>query len=70
MAMTEDRPGARIRQLRRWKTMTQEDLARATNLSRASICNIEKGKQQPSLSSIRQIAKVLGVDPKEIMSDV
>ena len=50
--------------------MTQEDLARATNLSRASICNIEKGKQQPSLSSIRQIAKVLGVDPKEIMSDV
>lgn len=42
---------------------SQEKLAEMVNLSRASIANIEKGRQRPSIDILWSIATVLEIDP-------
>lgn len=53
--------GSSIRQVRTRKQMTVEELARASGLSVALISKIERGQGNPSINSLRQIAKALGV---------
>lgn len=53
--------GASIRQVRLRKQLTVEELARASGLSVALISKIERGLGNPSINSLRQIAKALGV---------
>jgi transcriptional regulator with XRE-family HTH domain len=58
--------GARVRELRGAK-LTQEELARASALSRASIVNIEAGRQKLLLHNLFGISKALGVSPTEFI---
>lgn len=53
--------GARLREARRAAGISQEQLARAVNLSRPSIVNIEKGRQPVYVHSLIEVAKTLGV---------
>lgn len=53
--------GARIRQLRELKKITQEDLAGKTGIQRANIARIEGGKHYPSLETLEKIADALEV---------
>lgn len=53
--------GASIRQIRQQKQMTVEQLAQSSGLSIALISKIERGLGNPSINSLRQIAKALGV---------
>lgn len=57
--------GSRIREVR--GTMTQEQLARASNLSRTSVVNIESGRQQLLVHNLFQIAKALAMNPSDLI---
>jgi transcriptional regulator with XRE-family HTH domain len=47
--------------------VTQEELARRVQLSRASITNIEKGRQRVLLHQLIEIADALDAKPSELM---
>ncbi|MGZ5118771.1 MAG: helix-turn-helix transcriptional regulator [Burkholderiales bacterium] len=50
--------------------MTQEELARAVSLSRTSIINIEKGRQQVLVHTLASISRALGVSPDKLLPPV
>lgn len=58
--------GRRIATLREGK-MTQEALARELRLTRTSVVNIEKGRQQILLHTLVSIASVLKVLPSDLL---
>ena len=47
--------------------MTQERLGTLVGLSRTSITNIEKGRQQVSLQQLYRIAEALGIAPDVLL---
>jgi transcriptional regulator with XRE-family HTH domain len=47
--------------------MTQGDLCRKLKLDRAYMSNVESGKKNPTLSTITNIAKALGVSVDELL---
>jgi transcriptional regulator with XRE-family HTH domain len=62
--------GAVIRELRKKSGRSQEDIAFDSALDRSFISLLETGRQQPSLITIFQLAKALGVSPSQIISSV
>ncbi|USG99815.1 helix-turn-helix transcriptional regulator [Thermococcus argininiproducens] len=56
----------RLRELREWKGLTQEDLAKALGVTRQTIIAIEKGKYNPSLELAFKIAKFFKVKIEDI----
>lgn len=68
MSKTESKKlGKNLRRIRIEKGMSQGDICRALNLDRAHICNIENGKQNPTLDTIAKIAKALGVTSDQLL---
>lgn len=53
--------GAIIRKIRLGKNITQKDLAKAANISNSYLSDIEKGRSNPSLKTLRGLAKALEV---------
>ncbi|MDX1752010.1 MAG: helix-turn-helix transcriptional regulator [Salinimicrobium sediminis] len=53
--------GNKIREIRISSDMSQKELASKLSLSRASIVNIEKGRQHPSLHLIIDISRIFNV---------
>lgn len=62
--------GARIRNLREAKGLTQEQVAEQMHCTRQRYARIEKGLTDISYASINIIAQVLGVNVEEITSAV
>lgn len=63
------RMGARIRDLRESRDMSQGDLARKLRLrAHSQISRIEDGTLEPKLSRLRKIAAVLGVDLSTLLA--
>jgi transcriptional regulator with XRE-family HTH domain len=62
--------GAVIRELRKQKRFSQEDVAYESGLDRSFISLLETGRQQPSLVTIFQLAKALGVSPAQLITSV
>ena len=62
--------GQVIRELRKNAGMSQEDIAFASDLDRSFISLLETGRQQPSLITIFQLAKALGVSPSQLIYSV
>lgn len=58
--------GARLRQLRKARKMSQEDVAFAANLDRSYLSGIERGKKNLSLVNIHRIADALQVGAGEL----
>lgn len=56
-----DSIGHKLRLLRKEKRMTQQELADALNIKRATISNYEIGRRSPHLSELRRIAEYFGV---------
>lgn len=50
--------------------MSQETLALESQLDRTFISLLERGLRQPSLTTILQLAKPLGVSPEHLMASV
>ena len=54
--------GGRIRELRRTLRQTQDQLAKQINISRASLANIEAGRQQVLVHHLFALASALQLD--------
>lgn len=59
--------GELIKKYRTDMNLTQEDLGRRVDLSRASIANIEVGRQKVALHQVYVFAKQLNVSPEELL---
>lgn len=55
--------GRRIRQRRKEKHLTQEDLAEQIGLSKNHVSNMERGKYLPTTKTFLQLCDVLGETP-------
>jgi transcriptional regulator with XRE-family HTH domain len=58
--------GKRVQQLRMLHQKTQEDVAFEIGIEITQLSRIENGKVNTSISHICEIAKAIGVAPKEI----
>ena len=59
--------GKNLKRIRTEKDISQGDIARALNVGRSFITNIENGKTNPTLATIAKIAKALGVPVKNLI---
>lgn len=59
--------GDALRTARASKALTQIELANAAGIHPITYCRIETGQQPPLPKTIRSIAKVLDVDPAEVI---
>ena len=66
--MTDKHVGERIRDLRRGRKLTLEQLAAATGLTASFLSQMERNLTGVTLSSLVNIAKALGVPLKEIVA--
>ena len=67
MALNNKIIGARIKEYRLLKFISQADLAERVNMSSAYISYIETGKKQVSLESLVRIVDVLGITVNHIL---
>ncbi|QCB28169.1 helix-turn-helix transcriptional regulator [Corynebacterium endometrii] len=58
-----------VRKWRRWKELSQAELASAVSVSRQTIANIEKGNYSPSVHLALAICHELGKSVEEIFGD-
>lgn len=59
--------GLRIKDARNGLNFSQEELAKKTSISRASISNIELGRHQPPLHVLYDIASILNFDLQQLL---
>ena len=62
--------GEELRALRHQQGFSQESLALECDLDRTFISLMERGKRQPTLSTLFKLAKVLNTVPSEIINKV
>lgn len=58
--------GTQFRQLREARKLSQRKAARLAKLSGPHLCNIEKGRSEPSQVTIAKLAKVYDVTPEQL----
>lgn len=58
-----------IKNSRKKKGITQEQLAKLTGLSRNTIINFENDKRNPRVKDLRKIANALSVPIEQLISD-
>jgi len=56
-----------MKRIRAKKNMSQGDIARALEVDRGYISNIENGKKNPTLATIQKLANALGVSADELL---
>ena len=56
----------KLKTLRESHFLSQEDLAKISNMTVSTINRLENGKQKPRLTTIRKLAKALKVKPGDI----
>lgn len=61
--------GKRIRQCRRLKALTLEELGNKSEICSKYLGEIERGKKNPTLSIIRKIANGLDIHPSWLLSE-
>jgi len=59
--------GENLKAIRVKKNITQSDLADMVNVDKSFISNIENAKNNPTLSTITNLAKVLGLPTNELL---
>lgn len=64
-----DVDGSRLRQLRRQRALSQQDLERMTGVVQSTISRLEANQRPARLSTVRKLASALGVEPKELMKE-
>ncbi|QQR76651.1 helix-turn-helix transcriptional regulator [Candidatus Nomurabacteria bacterium] len=58
--------GENLKKIRSKKNITQTELAQTLNVDKSFISNIENGKNNPTLSTITNLAKALKVQVEEL----
>ena len=59
--------GQNMKRIRTKKKMSQGDIARALEVDRGYISNIENGKKNPTLATIQRLADALKVSADELI---
>jgi transcriptional regulator with XRE-family HTH domain len=59
----------RLRELRLRKAFTQVDLAERSQVARTTIIRLEQGNPNVNPSTLRKLARALGVKPAELFGD-
>lgn len=59
--------GWRIEQIRKNQSLTQEELSDKLGLSRVSIVNIEKGRQDLSLRHLQNICELFNIKSSDVL---
>ena len=59
--------GLRLRELRRARGLSQEELADAAGLDRTYVSSCERGHRNISLLNIYRLAEALAVEPSELL---
>ena len=59
----------RLKFLRRFKNMSQDDVSLASGIDRSHLSQIETGKSSPTMDIIFRIAKALNVKPIELFKE-
>lgn len=59
--------GTKLKQLRKERKITQEELAERANLDPKSIIQIESGKRNPTLKTINKIARSLETSVSDLI---
>lgn len=62
--------GSKLRNLRRIKNLTQEELAERTDLSKGYISQIESQHASPSMETFLSILEVLGTSASDFLKKV
>lgn len=57
--------GEKIKKIRKERKLTQKQLASIAQISNSFLCDIEKGRSNPSLESLKDIAKALDKDIRD-----
>lgn len=65
-----ERFGQRIRELRKERGLSQEDLAELCGLDRTYISGIERGLRNVALRNIEALAQALGVSLSDLFKNV
>jgi transcriptional regulator with XRE-family HTH domain len=58
---------AKLKRLREERVLSQRELARMAGLTHATVWRFENGFREAHPQTIRKIAGVLGVEPKELV---
>jgi transcriptional regulator with XRE-family HTH domain len=58
-----------LRKIRRALDMTQAELARRLGVTKEAVCRWEKGKGNPPLARVMQIAKVLNCTVNDLIGE-
>ncbi|MFZ2907739.1 MAG: helix-turn-helix transcriptional regulator [Minisyncoccia bacterium] len=61
------RLGQNLKKIRTKKDITQVSIAKTLGVDRSFVSNIENGKTNPTLSTITNLAKALGVSADELL---
>lgn len=61
--------GLRLKQLRTWRHLTQESLAKKAGLSAQYIARLEQGRMSPGLLRIWDLADALAIRPAELLEE-
>lgn len=56
----------KLRAIRLTRALSQRDLAERAGVTQKTVLELELGRQEPQLRTIRRIATALGVEPTEI----
>jgi transcriptional regulator with XRE-family HTH domain len=57
---------APLRDLRLQQALSQRDLAAQAGVAAKTIVDVELGRVEPTLKTIRKLAAALGVEPREV----
>jgi transcriptional regulator with XRE-family HTH domain len=60
--------GSNVKRIRQEKGLTQEQLAELSGFSQQYISGLERGRRNPTIVTIYELAIVLGVDHVELVS--
>lgn len=58
---------AKVKRLREERVLSQRELSRMAGLTHATVWRLENGFREARPSTIRKLADVLGVEPKELL---
>jgi len=62
--------GARIKDIRNRKRVTQEQLSESVGINPKYLSSIERGKENPTLNTLLKLVRSLDVNLDEIFSDI
>ena len=68
MANISSKLGQNMKRIRTKKNMSQGDIARALEVDRGYISNIESGKKNLTLATIQKLADAIGVSASELLN--